>query len=204
MGAQLGAGGATITAPNDEVGEPTLLLGTAFTGPSFGGALDIDYRAMPFLSVGAEFGVMRSSSEGFAESGEATRSLTFKSTSLEILARARAEAPLTVVRPFVGLAFGGRFGLSAAAIEERTNFESDEPAPAIATGNAFLIAGDLGVVIKAGPLEIPLFFRGTHNASYGTTTKDRLEGFESLSEPGAFVVDANWTYGFRVGARYGF
>ncbi|MFT6398450.1 MAG: hypothetical protein ACJAYU_003208 [Bradymonadia bacterium] len=204
LGAQVAVGGATITAPNDEPGEPTLLFGTSLTGPSFGGALDLDYRAIPFLSVGAELGVFRSSMEGFAENGATTRTLTLKSTSLEILVRARVEAPLTIVRPFIGVALGGRFGVSAAAVDERTGFSSDEPAPAIATANSFVVAGDLGVIFHAGPVEIPLFFRGARNASYGTTTQDRLEGYQSLSEPGSFVVDANWTYGFRLGARYVF
>jgi hypothetical protein len=204
LGLDIGLGGATITAPSDDVGDPTLLFGSSLTGPAFMIAGELDFLALPFLSAGVEVGVQRASVSGFAETASSSRTLTLRFTSLETVLRARLEAPLTVVRPFLGFGVGGRFGLSASATEERVGFASDEPAPSLATHSGLLLLGDLGIVIRAGTIDVPIHFRGARNVSYGTTTRDRLSDYESTAEPGDFEVDANWSYGFRVGARFRF
>ena len=204
VGLNVGVGGATITAPTDELGEPTLLFGSSLTGPAYSVAAELNVLALPFLSVGVELGILHASVRGFAETPVLTRTLTLRFTSAELMARARIEAPLGPVRPFVGFGVGGRFGLSARATEEREGFDSDELAPSLATHSGVLVAGDLGVIIRLGSIDLPLHFRGTRNLSYGTTTRERLVDYESIAEPGDLQVDANWSYGFRVGARYRF
>ena len=204
VGLNVGVGGATIVAPNDSAGDPTLLFGSSFTGPSYSVATELDLLALPFLSVGAEVGVRHARMRGFAETASQSRTLTLRFTSAELMARARIEAPIPIIRPFVGLGIGGRLGLSASAIEEREGFVSSDTAPSLATHSGLLLAGDLGVVIQAGAIDVPFHFRGTRNVSYGNSTTDRLSGFESVDDPGDLQVDANWTYEFRVGARYRF
>lgn len=204
VGLDLGGGGATITGTDDPVGSPTLLYGSSFTGPALSLAAGVDWDAPPIVDLGAELGILHGRMDGFAETEAFTRTLALRFTSIQALVRMRVEAPLPVVRPFVGLGFGGRFGVSARATEEREGFESAEPAPRIATHNGLIVAGDLGVMIRTGTFDVPVYFRAERNLSYGTTTRDRLDGYRSITAPGRLLVDANWTYGLRVGMHYRF
>lgn len=204
VGLEFGGGGATITGANDGVGQPTLLYGTSLTGPALAFAAGVDWDAPPIVDLGAELGLVHARMQGFAETDAHRRTLDLRFTSLQALIRMRVEAPLPLVRPFAGVGFGGRFGVGATATEERRGFESDEPALEIATHSGWIVAGDLGAVVRTPRLDIPISFRAERSLSYGTTTRDRLVGYRSVSDPGRLLVDANWTYGLRAGVHYRF
>lgn len=204
VGVEIGGGGATITAPNDAPGEPTLLYGTSFTGPALRAAAAVDVGLPGPLSAGAELGVGRYAMNGFAEIGDSRRDLELRLTALEANLRLRAAARLGVVAPYAGLVLGGRFGLAASATDVRTGFEGTGGAPAIRTTNALVLGVDGGVALSVGPVQVPIGVRVTRNLGYGTTTRDRFDGYRSLAEPGELVVEANWTYLLQAGVAWRF
>lgn len=199
VGVEFDGGGATMTAPDDDAGEPTLLHGSAFTGPAFRVAAAADTSVVGPLSLGASVGFGRYAMNGHAERDGLRRELALRLSALEVLVRARLGKRDGTVRPFGGIGFGGRFGLAASSTETRVGFTSAEPAPAVTTGNAALLALEGGVVVVAGRIRIPVAAVATRNLTYGTTTRDRLDGYRNVVLPGSLVVDANWTYGLRVG-----
>ncbi len=204
IGLQFGVGGATITSPNDEVGDPTLLAGSAFTGPMFRGALTYMRSITSTFAFGAELGLGRYSTSGFAEIGERRREIEFHATSLDVLVNARVRGSAGTVRPMGSLLLGGRFGVAASATERRTGFTTTDPAVAIETHGGFLLGLEGGVAIRTGSVEIPIAFRALNNLTYGRSTEDRLDGYRNVARPGNFQVESNWTYGLNIGVALTF
>lgn len=204
IGAQIAAGGATLTAPDDASGEPTLLYGTAFTGPAFRFAATFDYDLVGPLSLGAELALGRSKMRGYAEVEESRRDLSFRLTSCEGLLRLRGQSRSGPVRPYGLVGLGFRASISASAVDEREGFDTDEGAPAIATRTGGLFAMEAGVILRVGPVDVPVGVRAARSLGYAGNTRGRLDGYQSLADPGSFRVDASWSYGVTVGVAYRF
>lgn len=204
VGLSLLVGGATITSPNDDTGDITLLYGSAFTGPAFRGALTYSRQLTPSLALGGEVGFGAYRMQGHAERGSYRRELDFRLSSIDVLLAPGLRRAGGKVGGIATLLVGGRFGVSASATERRTGFSSDEGAPAIRTGSGFLLGGELGAFFRFGRWEVPVTFRALRNVTYRNTTEKRLDGYVNPALPGDFTVEASWTYGLTLGAAYRF
>lgn len=199
VGGRLGFGHAVTSRPEDDPGKPTLLYGSGFTGPGwrFGGTAA--WQAHSFVRLRAGLEIARYRTSGYARAGEARRELVFGLTALELPIGVEGGYRVGVVEPFVGLGFGPRIGLSARVDDERDGFETDEPAPAIRVGTSVVGYLTLGARVDAGPVVVPLAMRMTSNLSYPNNTWERLEGWQSIEQPGDYLVDNDFTFFFTIG-----
>lgn len=204
LGGEVSVLGATICAPRDDPGEPTLLAGSAFTGPGVRVGIASDAHVTGLLRLGATFGFAHLRMNGHAERNGMRRDLALGLSALDVGVRARLAGRSGAVRPFGGLGVSGRFGLQATATETRVGFTADEPAPDVKPSAALLLTSELGFSVVRGRFELPIALDVSWNATHGRTTRDRLDGYVNLNLPGTLRVDATWTYGLRVGAAYRF
>ena len=204
FGFEVGLGGATITAPNDEIGDPSLLHGSAFTGPLMRIGVTYERALHPLVRGGVELGLGSYAMKGFAERDTQRRELNLGMSAADVMLRARVEAPRGWAHPCVGVAAGGRWGLRARISEQSRGPVDDESLPPISTGNGVLVALDLGVILDRDRLRIPLMLRAARNLTYGSSTRSRFRDYQDTANPGELIIEANWSYAVSAGVTLPF
>lgn len=208
-GARVGAGWNLLMQPEDRVGRPTLLHGTAFTGPGFvfgpSARLGLGEVAGARFSLNADllYGFHRGS--GFEEhSGGQRVDVTLSTHVLRLPLMVQMTNEGVTLSPTVGVGVEPIFGLVSGATVVNTNI--NRPAEPLETTPQTAVAGivALGLDWKQDRFVVPLDLRVSWNPFVGSTTVERFEGYRSPTNRGAYEVAFDWQIMLTAGIRWGF
>jgi len=201
---RLGLNRSILTAPDDPVGAPQFMSGTAFNGFGFaaeGGARVGFWR---YLALRLSLALSYDRATGHEDAGAWRRDL-----SMEVL---RLRVPIVVSGGYHHEAFRVEAGLGpeiaipvwvGASLEER-NLGEEPPFPLgvktrMALGLALAVDGAVRVTDLVW---IPLGVRVSYFPRVGTTSPSRFDAFESMAVPGRLWVDYDWTVVITSGVSF--
>jgi hypothetical protein len=205
VGLRLHVGGSLTGRADDRPGDITLLLGTGFTGTSWGAEVVGRWPLHRILTARAGVGLLAASGRGWVETDDTRRELTLSFVALELPLLLEVSHPALPQLELWGAAgLAPRVGVHATATELRTGFREDTNAPAIATNTSLLFLAEAGVATTFGSVRVPLGLRLAWNATYPSTTRQRLPEFATIDAPGPYRVDNDWTVLVTIGVDVGF
>src|SRR5690606_28990168 len=204
MGAVVGVNRSILTAPDDREGESQFMSGAALNGFGFGFGGTLRAAIMPFLSVHADVLFSWDRATGFEERGELRRELsisTFRMRIPVLLMAGYANNTWRIeggVGPEIAIPF-----VSSGELDE-TNVPANESFDLAVTGAlSFGIAfGISGAYRVTEDIWIPTTFRAGFFPTVGSKSSSRFDGYVSPTEPGALIVDYDWTILWTVGVMF--
>lgn len=202
VGARFGGGLTQLSQPTDPAGEPTVLFGTAFTGPSFmiGGfaSRTLTTTGLGQIFANADLLLAHSRGTGWAESRTtaARREATIHDTSLRVPVLLGLSIPGDSAS--FSLAVGPELllGIASGSSVKQEGLEGlPEPLPT-KPATHLGIAADLGLTLKTAKFDLPVDARFTWDPMVKKSTRDRFDGYVSVQEPGKYTVA--WSFQMLV------
>jgi hypothetical protein len=209
VGGVVGPNFNQLNGPTDPEGDVTVLGGTAFTGSGVtGGATGaMELVDVPFGALFVEANLLLSHHRGtgFAESRTTgqRQELTLSTNILRLPAFARYDIldnPISIrfgLGPELLLGLGARHSTRGVGIDP----PSQENFDARATTH-FALSTKLGLTYQMSGLRIPLDLRFTWDPMVPKSTRDRLVGYQSYDEPGAYQVAYNYQLLVGLGVEF--
>lgn len=201
IGAKVGLNWSRLTRPDDPLGSPTLMHGTAFGG--FGFTAGPSYRlnfasdGPPTFGLGADVLYSFHRATGFeVDRGNETRRTAILSAHV-----VRAPLLATVQVGSIEDGFAGYLGLGPelwAGLQTSATVELEgAPGPPEPLNTTSVTHGTLHAVLgtsfPAGPnLAMPIEIRTAWDPFVRNTTVDRFAGFSSAENPGFYQVAFDW------------
>ena len=204
VGLALGPIISVLERPDDAVGEPTFMNGTAFSGVGFSVGVNVELKIWEVIH--ADLGVFLSfkHGEGWQRNETQSRELILSTMDLRL--------PLLIKGVFelfegfrVAVGLGPEFVLgvgSSLEITETNVLPEEQLNIKPAKQNGIFLATMVSVDYALGPVRIPLTLRFAYNPAVGSTTPERFSGWQSPENPGAFRTEFNWDLQLHLGAMW--
>ena len=210
VGARLGGGYNRLSRPTDPRGEPTLLFGSAFSGPAITGGAAGWWRATRLgpLGLTLELDLLYSWHQGvgFAQDTEAGQRQTIWLRAHMLRVPMRVGLRTGGAGRVQGrLALGPELLVGVASGARVRNEGLEQQAPALETTPAVHLGlgGLIGAAIQLGPVTVPLEARLVWDPMVADSTRGRFQGYQSLEEPGAYQAAFDLQVLFTVGVEWG-
>ncbi|RDV36508.1 hypothetical protein DV096_18830 [Bradymonadaceae bacterium TMQ3] len=204
VGARAGASFGWLYRPEDPVGAPTLLYGTAFRGTGF--VVGPTARAALWKGSGAKLSARLELLYGF-QSGKGFAEDVERGARIDAVLRAHSlRLPVMVELSNawdaggLSLAAGPELvlGVASNATIDQDGRQSEMQTRAPSYVGAAMA---LGYTLNRGALTIPVELNATWNPFVAESTFERFEGYQSFAQPGRYTAAFNWQLMLSVGVR---
>lgn len=176
---RLGFNRASLRAPADPPGGPTLLSGTSFAGVGLGVGASYEVNGLwSWLSLESGLFYARNTMTGFEASGDQLREALLQLDTLRVPLWMKVKvAPVSALRLVFGVGPEVVFGLASGSSVRERNIPLDE-AQVIRTEspNTVHLTGLLGVELDGGAVSFPLMVHLSYNPLVGDSTAERFAG----------------------------
>lgn len=205
VGARAGASFGWLYRPEDPVGAPTLLYGTAFRGAGF--MVGPTARAALWKGSGAKVSARADLLYGF-QSGAGFAEDVEQGGRIDAVLRAHS-LRLPVMVELSNAWDAGGLSLAAGpelvlGVASSATIDQDGRQSEMQTRSPSYVgaAMALGYTLDRGALKIPVELNATWNPFVAASTFERFEGYQSFEQPGRYTAAFNWQLMLSVGARW--
>ncbi|MBH25752.1 MAG: hypothetical protein CMH57_15200 [Myxococcales bacterium] len=205
LGLRFGINYSVLDRPQDGPGEPTLLSGSAFTGPGFvvGPSWEVS-GLIPWVSM--ELGLLytRSTATGFEQRGALKREILLEVTALRLPVWAKLKSsnygPMRLVG---GLGVDALVGLTSSSTVREQNVPADEAGRLETVSvTALHLGGLVGVEFDLDKVVLPLTVHGSFNPRTGESTIERYEDYGGAANPGPYKMEFDYEVLVLLGVFY--
>ncbi|MEO1269358.1 MAG: hypothetical protein AAFX99_14805 [Myxococcota bacterium] len=209
IGLRFGLNYSILGRPDDDPDDPTLLSGSAFTGPGFviGPSWEIVGLGLPMFSLETGLLYTRSTATGFEERDTLKRDILLEVTTLRLPLwfKIRAEAvSFGPVRLVAGVGVDALIGVTSASTVREDNVPATEVSTELETMSvtAFHLGALAGLELDLDEIVVPIMVHGSFNPGVGASTTDRYQDYGGAADPGPYRMEFDYEVLVLLGIMY--
>ncbi|MDX9719106.1 MAG: hypothetical protein RBU37_00055 [Myxococcota bacterium] len=204
LGFVVGLNRSILTAPEDAVGEAQFMSGTAFNGFGVSFGPSARFGILPFLALRLELLFSLDRATGYEKLGEQSRELELSTWRLRVPVQILGGYDFGFLRLDLGLGPELALPLTVDATLEEKNIPIEASFPlSVSAGASFGLRMSAGVAVELGEgLFLPSNVHLSWFPGVPDTSRERFEGFQSMTQPGKLRVEYQWCVLWDIGISY--